>query len=387
MQYPKNWPINKVGDLFDVLIGGTPSRKEPSYWDLAKTSENVWLSIRDVSNLRSIEASESLEYISDLGVKNSNVKLIPRNTAIMTFKLTLGKTAVTTRDLYTNEAIAAFVPKPGVIADPYYLATILPLLDYDVDQAVKGSTLNKAKIQEALIPLPEIKIQRRIAAILGYSDGAIDATQKVIDQTKKLKKALMYIYFGASESKIRLTEIATITMGQSPSGQSYTKELGTQTLPLLNGPSEFTNKYPVPVQWTNQITKTCHKGDILFCVRGSTTGRQNIADQRYCIGRGLAAIRGKEKVGDTQYIKFVLEDLANKILHEARGSGSTFPSISGDELRDYRVPHIPIYQQESLAEVLGSLDVKIDENAKVMDKYKLLRGSLMQDLLTGKVRV
>jgi type I restriction enzyme S subunit len=88
-----------------------------------------------------------------------------------------------------------------------------------------------------------------------------------------------------------LSDIAEIVMGQSPSGDTC-NERGIG-IPLLNGPTEFGTKHPQPVQYTTDAKKIALSGDLLFCVRGSTTGRMNWADQQYAIGRGLAAIRGK----------------------------------------------------------------------------------------------
>ena len=91
---------------------------------------------------------------------------------------------------------------------------------------------------------------------------------------------------------LKLQNIAEIVMGQSPESEFVSSEkIG---LPLLNGPAEFTDRYPVPVQFTSLGKRIAEEKDILFCVRGSTTGRMNIADQKYAIGRGLAAIRHKK---------------------------------------------------------------------------------------------
>ena len=68
-------------------------------------------------------------------------------------------------------------------------------------------------------------------------------------------------------SKVSLSSLANITMGQSPAGEYCGVEI--EGLPLLNGPAEFTNSYPVPVQYTSDPKKVCNEGDILFCVRVS----------------------------------------------------------------------------------------------------------------------
>ncbi|MDQ3555925.1 MAG: restriction endonuclease subunit S, partial [Gemmatimonadota bacterium] len=89
-----------------------------------------------------------------------------------------------------------------------------------------------------------------------------------------------------------LGSAAYIVMGQSPPGDAVSPEqIG---LPLLNGPTEFGPHYPTPVQFTSDVRKKAVAGDILFCVRGSTTGRMNWADREYAIGRGIAAIRHKD---------------------------------------------------------------------------------------------
>ena len=85
-----------------------------------------------------------------------------------------------------------------------------------------------------------------------------------------------------------IADFVDIVMGQSPPGGTVSGGVG---LPLLNGPTEFGPHHPTPIQFTTDARKIAHPGDLLFCVRGSTTGRMNWADQEYAIGRGVAAIR------------------------------------------------------------------------------------------------
>jgi type I restriction enzyme S subunit len=92
-----------------------------------------------------------------------------------------------------------------------------------------------------------------------------------------------------TQPQSRLGTQSIIVMGQSPPGESYNKNgIG---IPLLNGPTEFGPEHPIEQQWTTHPTQLCQRGDILFCVRGATAGRLNVADKEYCLGRGVAAIR------------------------------------------------------------------------------------------------
>ena len=87
---------------------------------------------------------------------------------------------------------------------------------------------------------------------------------------------------GGEWDEVTLGKVADIVMGQSPSGDTVSTEWG---IALLNGPTEFGAHHPTPVQFTTDARKRAQPGDILFCVRGSTTGRMNWADQEYAIGR------------------------------------------------------------------------------------------------------
>lgn len=154
----------------------------------------------------------------------------------------------------------------------------------------------------------------------------------------------------------KLGDIADIVMGQSPTGESVnTNGLGA---PLLNGPTEFTIRYPKAVQYSTDPKRFSKVNDILFCVRGSTTGRMNWADQDYAIGRGLAAIRHKQGAEYRYFVKAILDYYLDTML--ASASGSTFPNVSKDQLNDLEISYPPLSEQKAIALVLSSLDDKID---------------------------
>src|ERR1035438_2665035 len=145
--------------------------------------------------------------------------------------------------------------------------------------------------------------------------------------------------------RVSLGDVCEIEMGQSPEGASYNTQ--GQGEPLLNGPTEFGPVNPTAVQWTTAPTRFCRSGDILLCVRGATTGRKNVAHRRFCIGRGLAAIRGKDDRAETDFIWFALDLITDQILRET--SGSTFPNLPGDKLAAVAIPLPPRSEQRRIA--------------------------------------
>jgi len=146
----------------------------------------------------------------------------------------------------------------------------------------------------------------------------------------------------------RLGDICEIVMGQSPSGDSYnTTGVG---VPLINGPVEFSEGSfgkTIRSKFTTQPTKLCKEGDLILCVRGSTTGRMNIAGFEACIGRGVAAIRA------SQYQPWVNHFISSKRdeIHD-KGTGATFPNVSGAMIADLKLAMPPLHEQQRIVGIL-----------------------------------
>jgi type I restriction enzyme S subunit len=158
-----------------------------------------------------------------------------------------------------------------------------------------------------------------------------------------------------------LSDFADVLMGTSPSGDVCNAT--GEGLPLLNGPTEFGSHHPLAVQFTTAPVRTCEAGDILFCVRGSTTGKMNWADQSYAIGRGLAAIRHRGDLSLQPFVRAVIEWRLPSVL--AVATGSTFPSVSRSDIEGIECPIPPLPEQKRIAHILGTLDDKIELNRRM----------------------
>jgi type I restriction enzyme, S subunit len=183
----------------------------------------------------------------------------------------------------------------------------------------------------------------------------------------------------------RLVDIAEVKMGQSPSGSSCGPN--PEGYPLLNGPTEFGPVHPTPRQWTTKPTRICKKGDLLICVRGNTTGRMNWADQEYCIGRGLAALSVSGKDADLFFIYYFLLKEVNEIMR--RTTGSTFPNLKSDELKNFELPIAPFEEQKAIVqkiETLLSVAGQTEEDLHtVLVQTNQLRQSILMNAFDGKL--
>ncbi len=173
-----------------------------------------------------------------------------------------------------------------------------------------------------------------------------------------------------------LSEIADITMGQSPDSKYYTED--EQGMSFIQGCAEFTSRYPMPKINCTQIKKVAKAGSILFSVR-APVGRINVADRDYVIGRGLASILAKDIAPGLLEKCLVFREPQFRVASQ----GSTFEAINSKELSGWPIsfPMDPLEQQK-IAELLGQLDRAIEQTEALIAKQQRIKTGLMQGLLT-----
>jgi type I restriction enzyme S subunit len=156
-----------ITDVCDIQVGKTPSRANLSYWGEGA----LWLSIADMN--QGVVLKNTKETITEKAIKECNCKIIPDNTVLFSFKLSIGKVGITGVPMYTNEAIAAFPIKNGSKLDTKYLYYALRSADHSIgsNKAVMGKTLNKEQLKKINIPLPPIEDQKHIVKLLDQADS------------------------------------------------------------------------------------------------------------------------------------------------------------------------------------------------------------------------
>lgn len=164
-----------------IIMGFTPNRNDDAYWFGGK---NTWVKVGDIGDKMYIEDSE--EKITDLAVKPD--KLLPKETLLFSFKLSIGKVAITKRPLYTNEAIAGLIVEDPIIRK--YLYYILPTLDYETNRATKGDTLNKDSVENLEIPFEKDKIKSIVAKLDKLEAERQEQVRKKTEIEKRIKKTI-----------------------------------------------------------------------------------------------------------------------------------------------------------------------------------------------------
>lgn len=248
--------------------------------------------------------------------------------------------------LRANEKVIDPKLFPFFLHSDYFMHRAIDISVGSLSPTINWGTL---KTQEFLLPPKEQ--QAELAELLWAADIMMEQYKQLHDSIQQTLECAYIEYL--LKAKVKLVPLGSVTeiiMGQSPDGTTYNST--GEGIPLLNGPTEFTERYPVKIQWTTNPTKLCKEGDILLCVRGSTTGRMNISNDVYCIGRGIAAIRGGKNY-ITDFLEHVLTHYVVEIIRLA--VGSTFPNIDSKSLKSILIPNYPIEDQKNIAEKFNSL--------------------------------
>jgi len=148
--------------------------------------------------------------------------------------------------------------------------------------------------------------------------------------------------------RVRLGEVTTIIMGQSPPGNTYRK-VPNEGIPFFQGKADFGIRHPVAHTWCTEPTRIAEPGDILLSVR-APVGPTNVADTLCCIGRGLAAIRPSSII-DMDFLLFSLKHLEQKLTQ--KGKGSTFEAIRKVDLIYFEIPLPPLDEQRRIVAILN----------------------------------
>lgn len=186
--------LYKLRDVFDLQMGKTPSRDNNMYW---KDGNLPWVSISDLSKSQ-IYIEHSKEMITKFAVKDALVKCIPQDTVIMSFKLSLGKIAITGKPLYTNEAIMAFIDKKVIQIEPKYIYFLFSYIKWGqfTNNAVKGKTLNKKFFSDFQINIPKYIQQTKVASILIRINKILEYKHSLIKAYDALIKSRFVEMFG-----------------------------------------------------------------------------------------------------------------------------------------------------------------------------------------------
>lgn len=381
---PDGWRVVRLGDVAEVVTGRTPLRSCPDYYG----GTTPWVKPTDLAKGNTVSTSE--EYLTDDGVAVS--RLLPQGSVLVSCIGTIGEVAIAAIPMCTNQQINALVPNEKVVSSfLYWVCTSLS--DFLRTSAAKTAVpiLNKSSFSKVTIPLPSIEEQHAICRVLNSVDDAIERTDGVIGATEQVRDALLYELLSrgmpgwhrewrdvpgvgtlpASWDVVRFGDVADITKGTS-----ITK---SQTIP---GDIPVIGGGFVPSYYHNQANRTGET--VTVSASGAHAGFVSYHDGPI-FASDCSTIKPKNDHISTKFLFRLLKSKQAYIYDRQSGTGQ--PHIYPKDLQGIRVPLPSSQEQHAICGVLNSVDDSLECLRAERDSMAVLKGSVADGLLTGRVRV
>ena len=400
---PEGWRDLPLSDLATIVGGGTPSRRQPAYWD----GDVPWATPTDVTGLSGRVISETAASITNEGLARSSATLLPPNSLLMTTRATIGACAVNRAAMATNQGFQNLVPKQSTSVE--FLYYLIQYHKRRLERLAAGSTfleVSKGAIRRFQVAAPPLPEQRKIAAILSSLDDAIEKTQAVIDQVQVVKRGLMQELLTRGlpgrHTRFKQTEIGEIPeewdmqrlgdVSSIPTGQVDPTDEPYATFPLV-APNHIESKtgHLLGIQTAAEQRAVSGKylfepGDVLYSKIRPYLEKAVVATLYGLCSADMYPLRPRDGLES----KYLLLNLLSQRFTDFANSLSTrtgIPKINREQLGSYRLAIPSRSEQFQIAQVIDDIDRRFRAESSVKERLAGTKAALMSVLLTGELPV
>lgn len=362
---PQGWRVEELGNLVNFIIGKTPSRTNDEYFK----GTHLWVSIADI---KSKYLSTTKERITDEALHVTKIRKVQKGTLLLSYKLSIGKMAFATQDLYTNEAIAGLDIKSQSIGKEYlYYYLLFADLEKTTDRAVKGRTLNKAKLEQIPILLPPIPQQEKIVKVLDNSSSLVEQQKQLIEKYDVFLKSKFIEMFGDPITNpmgwevVRVDEIVILQRGYDlPIAE---REEGNIDIYGSNG-------------IVGQHSEAKVFGGGIITGRSGTIGNVTYTfDDFWPLNTSLFS---KDTKGNNIiYLKYLLDFF--KLERFCQGAG--VPTLNRNLIHCEMIYKIPLYLQNKFASIVEKIEAIKEKETQKLNYFETLHVSLMDKAFKGEI--
>jgi len=381
---PEAWEIVSLNDLFDFGNGYTPSKAIAAFWN---NGSIPWFRVEDIRNNGNV-LNDSIQHISPLAVKG---ELFPAYSFIMSTSATVGEYAYITVPYLANQRFVCLIKKADaydVLDDSYFLCLCESLGQWcreNCDQGSSFASVNMPSFRNHLIPLPPLAEQRKIAKALRDIDCLISSLTKLIEKKQYVKAAAMQQLltgkkrlngFTEQWAEKEIGEIIKISKGQSLQSKNFVNG----NVPVVAGGQSYAGFHNFANHSETSVT---------ISASGAYAGYVWLHEYPI-FASDCSVIEGNEDV-DIHFLYHVLKLKQNEI-YKAQTGGAQ-PHIHPKDVEPIKIvlPYKDgkpfIDEQIAIANILTDMDKDVAALEQKLAKYEAIKKGMMQELLTGKIRL
>lgn len=379
----------KLGEIFNLQMGKTPDRHSPKFWN---EGTEPWISIADLTKCNKY-IENTAEKITATAVDESGIKIIPKNTVIMSFKLSIGKVAITPKEMYSNEAIMSFIDKGILKIEPVYLYYLLMHKDWDTgtNKAVMGKTLNKASLSQMTVNIHGYSEQLEIIKALDAASSIIAARKQQLTELDNLIKARFVEMFGDESNPynfpiVNIEDVASVQVGVVIKPAQYYTDAGhgIKTFRSLNiGPMHIkdTDWVYFSEEGNRKNQKSVLNENDLVIVRSGAPGTACVITKEYAGCNAVDIIIARpdlDKVNPYYLCQYTNLPHGKKQIEEGTG-GAAQQHFNVGKYNKIRLTLPPLDQQLKFEKFVEQTDKSKVVVQKALDEAQTLFDSLMQE--------
>ena len=355
----------KLGDIFEIGSGGTPSKSHPEYY-----KGNIpWVKTGD---LKSEYLYEVEDFISEEGLKNSSAKMYEENTVLIAmYGATIGATSILKLSACTNQACAAFKENEKVI--PEYLYYFLrSQKERFVKDGVGGAqpNISAGYLKKVEMEIPLLENQKEIIGILDKTSEIISRMDQEIRLLDNLIKARFVELFGdAVDNPMEwekkqlqdiVTDDCTISYGIVQTGND--QDVGVpvfRPVDIVNRTPKLEELKKTTEEISNKYKRTVLKGrEMLITVRANIADTCIVGEEfKGCnVGRGIVPIRTKEDIMVLEFLKYLIDSKHLNDDIKSKAKGITLIQLNMEDLREVELIIPPVERQKSFVEFAKQVD-------------------------------
>ncbi len=422
---PHDWEKVTIEELGTIYSGGTPSRDEPSFWN----GSIAWVTPGELTTLQGKWITKTREYITESGLLSSSAQLLPKGSLLVTTRATIGYVAIAATAISTNQGFKSLIVNQLAISNFYY--HLFKFITPEIKKKSCGSTfpeISRQDFKSILVPQPPLFEQQQIAQILDTIDEAIARTSSLIAKLKQMKAGLLHdlLTRGLDENgKLRDAiaypeQFKNSPLEKTPKDWEVTRL--SQEINIIHGYA-FKGEYfaEQPPGEILLVPGNFHREGGLYFDDNNTKYYQGLIPDGTVLDNGELLIVMTDLSPRTLILgRVVLMDLPFRVLHNQRigkvllkfpntwnkkflmlamnsnrirsniirsATGTTVRHTSPERIMANIVAKPSIEEQSRIVAILEDHDTRICKEDAYWQKLKLQKQGLMQDLLTGKVRV
>lgn len=358
----KGWTRKNLGDVCQVIGGGTPSKNKAKYY-----SGNIpWATVRD---MRSEVITETECKITREAVKCSATNIIPRGNVVIATRVGLGKVCLLGQDTAINQDLRGIVPIDQKVLSVRFLFWWLKSIADSIVSEGTGATVQGVKlsfVKSLQAPVPFLSEQQRIVGILddAFEDIATAKAnaEKNLQNARALFESHLQSVFTRQSDEVQLSELASeITDGDHsppPKASTGVPFITISDIAKRTRQVDFSNTFTVPAEYFQKLkpNKKPRVGDILYTVTGATLGIPVLVKEQrdFCFQRHIGLVRPKPDT-DSAWLTYAL--LSPQVFSQATmgSTGAAQKTVSLSVLRGLKVPKLALPQQRRIAAQLDSI--------------------------------